>query len=80
MATVTAGEARHPLVRPRRPLYPQESKRRDEMRSAGKAARLAVHRDNREKGKPTKAVELAFGAYQWTAARWGAQARERGLL
>jgi hypothetical protein len=72
-------KARHPLVRPRRAPDPQESDRRDEMRGAAKAARLAVYRDDRETGKPTKAVELASGTSQRTAARWVAQSRERGL-
>lgn len=65
---------------PQRPPDPQERGRRGEMRGAARGARLAVYRDNRETGKPSEAVELAFGTSQRTAARWVAQVRERGLL
>lgn len=39
-----------------------------------------VYRDNQETGKPTRAVEIAFGTSHRTAARWVSLARERGLL
>ena len=84
--TSCRGRVEHSRHLPWRPLPPraapdrQESERRDKMRGAAIAARLAVYRYDRQDGKPNKTAELTFGTSQRTAARWVAQARERGLL
>jgi hypothetical protein len=76
----TASDDDQAIAAARRAVREMQRKGRRKMTPEHLAKVATVYRDHEKTGKPTQAVEIAFGVPQRTAARWVHLAREEDLL